>query len=162
MNSDFFTDLAITETIREEFARKLEITRMLVRDMQVSPVAHASVFRAKGGSVYVLIRSNNPMLLGDVMKIIRNMGAEADNFAPPSGVESYFTDHAIEKYRAVFPGKPVKNDAEELRYYRTLVPYNPALVQLARIRGELREYEPESRRWNVVKRLTYSKINTKE
>lgn len=162
MHADFFTDLAITETIREQFAKKIEITRMLVRDVQVGPVAHASVFRAKGGGAYVLIRTSNPMTLGDVTKIMRNMGIEVDNYLPPAGVENYFNDNAIRKYKEVFPGKRIQNDAEELRYYRTLVPYSPALVRIARIGGELREYEPESRRWNVIKRLTYSQVRAQE
>lgn len=161
MDSNFFTDLAITETIRERFAKKIEITRMLVRDIQVGPVAHASVFRVKGGNVYILIRGSNEMTLGEIIRIVRNMGAEVDDFVPPSGVENYFDDKALEKYKAVFPGKPL-GGSEELRYYRTLVPYTPALVRVARIRGELREYEPEARRWNVVKRLSYNKIDTKE
>lgn len=162
MNSDFFSDLAIMETVQEEFSKKLEITRMLVREVQVSPTAHASVFRVKGGGVYVLIRSINTLSLGDVQKIVRNMGIEADSFIPPNGVEAYFTDKAMEKYKSVFPGKPIKNDAEELRYYRTLVPYHPALIRVARISSEIREYDVQSRQWNAVKRLSYSKITAQD
>lgn len=160
MDSNFFTDLAITETIREHFAKKFEITRMIVRDIQVTATAHATVFRIKGGSVYVLIRSGAEMTLGDVKKVLRNMGVEPADFVPPSSVDTYFEDKAMEKYKEVFPGKRILNGAEELRYYRTLIPYTPALVHVNRIRGELREYEPQSRQWKLVKRLSYARIQT--
>lgn len=162
MDSDFFTDLAISETIREQFAKKFEITRMIVRDIQVGSVAHASVFRVKGGNVYTLVRSKTELTLGDIIKMLRNMGVEADDFAPPSGVETYFDDKALERFKEVFPGRRIVNDSEDLRYYRKLIPYTPALARVAQIRGELREYEPETRRWKIVKRLSYTRITTKE
>jgi hypothetical protein len=160
MESDYFSDLAITETIKEEFGMKLDITRMLVRNAQVSPVANASLFRAKGGAIYALVRSSNNQTLGDMKKLLRNMGIESDAFIPPGGIEDYFADKAIEKYKKVFPGKRINNDAEELRYYKTLVPYNPALARVAKIGGEIREYDPLTRTWYVVKRISYKKINT--
>lgn len=162
MNPDFFTDLAITETIREQFAKKLEITRMIVRDIQVGVTSHASVFRAKGGSVYALVRSNTELSLGDIMKILRNIGIDADHYVPPGGVTTYFEDKAVERFKEVFPGRRVMDDSEDLRYYRKLIPYTPALVCVSRIRGELREYDPQSRQWKVVKRLSYSKISATE
>ncbi len=161
MTSDFFTDLAVEESIREHFAKRFDITRMLVRDLQVSPVAHASIFKIKGGGLYTLIRSGHEMTLGDIKKIARNMGIEPDEFLPPAAVENYFDTAAIEKFKQVFPGKPITNTSEDLRYYRTLVPYTPALIKVARINGELREFKPETRQWQVIKRVSYSQISTK-
>lgn len=162
MSPDFFTDIAIAETIREQFAKKIEVSRMVVRDIQLSVTAHASLFRAKGGSMYVLIRASNPMTLGDVMKMLHGAGIEADEYVPPGGIVTYFGDKAVERFKEVFPGRRVMNDSEDLRYYRKLIPYSPALVRVARIHGELREYEPMSRQWKVVKLLHYSKIQTQE
>ncbi len=162
MNSDFFTDLAVEASIRDNFSKRVDITRMIVRDVQVGPVAHASIFKIKGGGVYALIRSASEMTLGDVMKIARKMGIDADEYIPPASVESYFDDKAIEKFKQVFPGKPITNTSDDLRYYRTLVPYTPALMSIARIRGELCEFKPETREWQVIKRLSYAKIDTKQ
>lgn len=162
MNSDFFTDLAITETIREHFAKKVEITRMIVRDIQTGTTAHASIFRVKGGHIYTLIRSSTELSLGDVTKMLKNMGVEVSDFSPPGGAGTYFDDKAVEKYKAVFPSKRIVSGTDELRYYRTLVPYTPALVQVERIHGELREYDPQVRKWHVIKRLTYAKIQAQE
>jgi len=162
MNSDFFTDLAVEASIRDNFNKRFDITKMIVRDIQVGPTAHASIFKIKGGGgVYALIRSASELNVGDVMKMARKMGVDADELLPPAGVDSYFDDKAIEKFRVVFPGKHITNNSEDLRYYRTLVPYTPALIKVARIRGELCEYKPETREWQVVKRLTYAKIDTK-
>ncbi|HEX6461929.1 MAG TPA: hypothetical protein VFZ58_01505 [Candidatus Saccharimonadales bacterium] len=161
MNSDFFTDLAVEASVRENFNRRIDITKMIVRDIQVGPASHASIFKIKGGGVYALIRSASEMTLGDVMKMARKMGIEAEECIPPAGVASYFDDKAIEKFKQVFPGKHITNNSEDLRYYRTLVPYTPALLSVARIGGELLEFKPQTREWQVIKRLSYAKIDTK-
>lgn len=162
MNSDLFTDLAITETINEHFLRKVEVSRMLVRDLQTGNTTHASIFRVKGGTIYALIRSVHSLTLGDVSRMLKNIGITPGEFVPPGSDPAYFDEKAIEKYKTVFPGKPIANGSPELRYYRTLVPYTPALVQVERIGGELREYDPLSRQWQVVKRLSYARIQAQE
>lgn len=160
MNSDFFTDLAVEASIRDNFNKRFDISKMIVRDIQVGTAAHASIFKIKGGGVYVLIRSANELSLGDVMKMARNMGIDIEECLPPAGIETYFNDKAIERFKQVFPGKHIMNDSDDLRYYRTLAPYTPALIKVARIRGELCEFAPETREWRVVKRLSYAKIDT--
>jgi hypothetical protein len=158
MNDDLYSDIALEETMSQQFHKKMDITRMIVRNMQVGVNAYASLFRVKGGAVYVLLRSTyQQMTVADVKRIVREMGLETSEMLPPAAVEEYFVMHATRRFKEVYPGRRDVSD-DDLRYYMTLVPYSPALLKVSKIKGEIKEYDPQARAWHVIKQMSYNHI----
>ena len=90
------------------------------------------------------------------------MGLKVSEFIPPNGVRDYFEDRAHVKFLEVFPGRMQISD-DDLRFYKTLIPYNPALAEVSEIRnGEIKEFNADTRgNWRVAKRFSYKRIIAK-
>lgn len=157
MNDAILDDLAIEKSCKERFGVSLDIAEVIARGVPVGVAARATVFATTTKQVYVFIVSQGGLVLDDVRKIISRMQAEADIFVPPYGEAEYFDRIGQAKFKTMFPGKPILSE-DDLRYYKNLAPYNPALVRLSKIKGELRGFEAESKTWRKVKDYTYSKI----
>jgi hypothetical protein len=157
MNDDIYTDIAIEESITKEFLIKLDIDRMFARGIKTAANAEASVFKAKGGAVYAYITGPEKQTAGEVHKMAHAIGLEYSEMVPPAGVEDYFVAQATRRFKEVYPGRRDIND-EDLRYYKTLVPYPIALLKVTKIKGEIRAFDPESQSWKVVKQMSYSQI----
>lgn len=157
MNDAILDDLAIEKSCKERFGVTVDVTEVIVRAVPVGVATRATVFVTANRQVYVYIASQSGMVLDDVRKIIRRMELEADIFVPPHGEAAYFDRIGRSKFKIMFPGKAIVGE-DDLRYYKNLAPYNPALVRLSKIKGEIRGFEVESKSWRKVKDYTYSKI----
>lgn len=159
MNQELLDEVAIERQCAKYFDLSLEIKEVIARAIPTSATSKATLFKA-GGHVYLYMTSQGVQLLDDVRKIVQRMGCEAEQFLPLHGETEYFDRIARDKFRAMFPGKPIVSD-EDLRYYKNLTPYNPALVRISRIKGELRGFDARSHVWRKVKDFSYSKISPK-
>lgn len=157
MTDEIYDDVRLERRCKEYFGVPLEVAEVVVRGLPVGVASQATVFKAKNGHVFVCIVAQSGQLLGDVQKIIQRMQCEAEEFLPPHGDGDYFRRIAEAKFKVMFPGKRVTSD-EDLRFYRGLAAYNPALVRLARVKGEIRGFEPSSRQWRKAKEYSYSRI----
>lgn len=61
------------------------------------------------------------------------MGLKAELYMPPKGQPHYFDDIGRMKFSEVFPGRKVITD-EDIVFYKTLAPYNPALVLISEVK----------------------------
>ena len=104
---------------------------------------------------------NAKLLLGDVKKIVSNMGLKAELFVPPKGQPHYFDDAGRDKFREVFPGRKHITD-EDIIFYRTLVSYNPALVLISEVKsGEVYRFDSDTAgNWRVAAKFAYRRIRT--
>jgi hypothetical protein len=159
MKEEIFEDVAIERTTKDKFGVSIDIAEVVVRSISVGIASKATIFKTTNGQVWLYIVSQSTQLLDDVQKIINRMNVEADLFAPPYGEADYFNRVGREKFKVMFPGKPVHGE-EDLRYYKKLALYNPALVRLTKIKGEIRSYDPQGKGWHKVKDYAYSKIKT--
>jgi hypothetical protein len=157
MNDAIFDDIAIEKSCKDRFDRTVDIADIIVRGVPVGVATKATVFVSAKGQVFCYIASQSSLVLDDVRKIIHRMQCEAEVFVPPHGEADYFERIGRDKFKVMFPGKPIVGE-EDLRYYKNLAPYNPALVLLSKIKGELRGFEVESKTWRKVKDYAYSKI----
>ena len=134
---------------------------MILRGVPVSRVADATVFLTKKKQLYVYISARSRLTLGDISKIVSRMGMKAELFLPPVGNPDYFNVIGREKFEQVFPGRTYVND-DELRFYRTLAPYNPALVLINEVKnGELFQYDSDTKSgWRLATRFAYRRIRT--
>jgi hypothetical protein len=159
MNEDIYSDLAIEQACKNKFGLSVDIAEVVVRGIPVGITAQATLFKTTNGQMFLYVTSQATQLLDDVQKIVSRMNLEAEHFLPPNNETEYFDRIGRDKFKGMFPGKPIASP-DDLRYYRNLAPYNPALVRIAQVKGEVRAYDPQSRTWHKAKNYAYSKIKT--
>ncbi|MDO4902202.1 MAG: hypothetical protein Q4A21_01435 [bacterium] len=154
-----YSDKNLEEFIQKHFEVKLKFDEVLARDMAVSYSAEATIFRAEKGKLYAFISGESRLTLGDIQKFLSKMNIKSAKIFPPNGQKKYFSERARLQFLEIFPSRHHISD-EELRYYKTRVPYNPALVEIAEIKdGELRCFNADSvGTWRTFKRISYKKI----
>lgn len=159
MNTEIYDDIALEQIAKAKFGVPFEIEHVILRNAPVSRVANATVFLTKSKQLYVYISGTSRLLLKDIKTIVSRMDLTAETYIPPKGRPAYFDDIGSEKFKTVFPGRhnPLP---EDLQYYRTLAPYNPALVQIREIKhGEIKQFDPDaSGGWRVGAKFTYRRI----
>jgi hypothetical protein len=159
MNEEMLGDIAIEKSCKERFGVSVDIAEVIVRGVQSGVASQSTIFKTTNGQVWLYVASQSALLLDDVQKIVNRMNVEAELFVPPHGETDYFARIGREKFKTLFPGKHITSE-DDLRYYKKLAPYNPALIRLSRIKGEIRAYNTQSKNWHKNREYNYSKIKT--
>jgi hypothetical protein len=161
MNADIYDDIALEAIALEHFGKRFDIEQVVARSIPTTHTTTASVFLTTKNQLYALVHGRAPLTLGDVRKIVKRMGLEAEAYLPPAHRPTYFDDIAVEKFKSVYPGRKDISDAD-LRFYRLSAPYNPALVLIAAVSdGVVRQFDPsDSTNWRVAAKFPYRKIKT--
>lgn len=161
MNSDIYDDIEIERMAKEKFGLGVEVRQVIVRAVPVSHTSEATVFLSTKNQLYALVSGKARLTLGDVRKMIIRMGMKAEYFFPPKGEPDYFDRIGNEKFHEVFPGRPILSK-DDTAFYRTLAPYNPALVQINEVKdGTIKKFDPDSKRdWRVAAEFSYRRIMT--
>lgn len=160
--SQYTHEMMLLEQIaKEHFGIDIEIRQLLANEIPVSYTGTASVFLTSKKQLYVYIHARSALLLGDVQKLVARIGLRAELYLPPKGQPTYFDDIAKAKFANVYPGRGNIKDSD-LRFYRTLAPYNPALVQINEVKnGEIKQFDTDaSKNWRVVTKFAYRRILT--
>lgn len=161
MNDAIYDDLALEQTAKKLFGMSVDIDKVIVRQIPVSRTATATVYLTAKKQLFAYIAAQSSQNLGDVKKIISRMGLKAELYIPPIGRPNYFDEIGQQHFRAVFPGRG-HITPQDLIYYRTLAPYNPALVQILEIpMGEIKQFDTDSHgNWRVAAKFAYRRIKT--
>lgn len=161
MNGEIYDDIALERAAKERFGLDVAITQVILRQVEVGRMATATVFLTKKKQLFVFIDGPSRLLLGDVKKIVTRMGLKAELYFPPKGQPDYFDAIALARFREVFPGRGHVTDAD-LLFYKTLAPYNPAMVLIGEVKnGEIYQYDSDARgNWRVVAKFAYRRIKT--
>lgn len=159
MNADIYDDMAIESIALEHFGKRFDIQQVVARSIPTTHTTTASVFLTTKNQLYALVHGRAPLTLGDVRKIIKRMGLEAEAYLPPAHQPQYFDNIAVEKFKSVYPGRHDISDAD-LRYYRLSAPYNPALVLVGAVTdGTIRQFDSsDSSNWRVAAKFQYRRI----
>lgn len=158
MDDQIYDDTIIERNIATAFGLKLNISDVIARDVSTGYTSTATVFKTSPNNIFVFIRSQGTMLLADVQKMLRGMNIDAESFVAPHGDDDYFKRIGVQKFKDMFPGKHIMSD-DDTRYYQTLAPYSPALIRVARIKGDIRSFHFESKIWRKVRDYSFSKIS---
>lgn len=161
MTDEIYDDMALERICKERFGLNVDIDQVIARQVEVSRVATATVFLTKKKQLLVYIDGRSRLLLGDIKKIIARMGLKAELYFPPKHQPDYFDTIGREKFREVFPGRGTITD-EDIIFYRTLAPYNPALVLISEVKnGEIYRYDSDAQGdWRVATKFAYRRIKT--
>lgn len=161
MRDEIYDDIALEQIAKEKFGLSVDIDTVIVRQIPVSHTGEATVFMTTKKQLFVYISAHSKLVLGDIKKIVTRMGLKAELYLPPKGEINYFDEIGRKKFKAVFPGRD-RVTAEDLVFYRTLAPYNPALIQIHEvIGGEIKQFDTDSSSsWRVVAKFAYRRIKT--
>ncbi len=161
MRDEIYDDLALERACKERFGLDMEIAQVILRDVEVSRTARATVFLSKKKQLLVYVHGHSKLLLSDIKKIVSRMGLKAELYFPPKNRPEYFDEVGREKFRQVFPGRGHIGD-DDLIFYRTLAPYNPALLLVGEVKnGEIYCYDSDTHGgWRVAAKFAYRRIKT--
>jgi hypothetical protein len=161
MRDEIYDDMALERICKERFGVDAEISQVILRSVDVSRSATATVFLTKKKQLLVYVQGHSRLLLGDVKKIVARMGLKAELFFPPKNQPDYFDIVGRDKFREVFPGRGHIGD-DDIIFYRTLAPYNPGLVLISEVKnGEIYRYDSDAKNdWRLAAKFTYRRIKT--
>src|SRR5690606_31158218 len=161
MNGEIYDDLALEQIVKERFGLDVDISQVIARQIPVSRTAQATVFLTSKKQLFAYVSGPSKLLLGDIKKIITRMGLKAELYLPPKGQPDYFDYIGEQKFKEVFPGR-TNVTSNDLIFYRTLAPYNPALVQISEVKsGEILKYDTDAATgWRLAAKFTYRRIKT--
>lgn len=161
MREEIYDDIALERIAKEHFGLNVAIDKVIARQVPVSHTGEATVFLTTKKQLFVFIHAKSKLVLSDIKKIVTRMGLKAELFLPPRGELNYFDDIGRQKFREVFPGRGHITN-EDLIFYRTLAPYNPALVQIQEVvNGEIRQFDTDSSSgWRPATKFAYRRIRT--
>ncbi|MDQ5982299.1 MAG: hypothetical protein QG549_296 [Patescibacteria group bacterium] len=94
------------------------------------------------------------MTLGDVRRVVKRMGMDAEAYYPPEMDVRYFTRFARKAFLSVYPGREIVNNSD-LQYYQNLALYSPALVRIGRVNGQIRRFNARAGSWQKLIDYTY-------
>ena len=159
MNPDVYDDMALEQIAKSRFGMSIDIDHVVVRAVPVSRVARATLFLTTKKQLLLYVTGTSRLLLSDIKKIVSRMGLTAELYIPTKAQPNYFDDIGTQKFKDVFPGRSHPSKAD-LQYYRTLAPYNPALVQISEVRtGEIKQFDTDAaNQWRVVAKFAYRRI----
>lgn len=156
-----YDELALERSVKERFGLDVDVRQTIVARIPVGHTAEATLFLTTKKQLYLSVEAQSKLLLSDITKIVSRMGLKAELYMPPKGRPQYFDDIGRSKFHAVFPGRThVSND--DIIFYRTLAPYNPALVLIAGVKnGEIYQFDSDtSGKWRVAAKFAYRRIKT--
>lgn len=161
MTEETFDELALERTCKDKFGLSVEIKQVIARRIPVSRTDTATVFLTKKKQLYVYIEAQSRVVFADVKKIVSRMGMKAELYLPPKGRPHYFDEIGKQKFSEVFPGRSHITESD-IAFYRTLAPYNPALVQVGEIKdGVIMQYDSDaSGGWRSAVKFAYRRIRT--
>ena len=161
MTDDIYSDMALEQVCKDRFGLDVDIAQVILREVEVSRTATATDFLSKKKQLLVFVQGQSRLLLSDIKKIITRMGFRAELYLPPKGRPDYFDEIGREKFRQVFPGRGSVTD-RDIIFYRTLAPYNPALVLISEVKnGEIFCYDSDAHgSWRIAAKFAYRRIKT--
>lgn len=147
--------------IKAKFDIDADMMQPIVYKVPVGLSVNATLFLNSRKQLYLFIDGQSKLLLSDVKKIVARMHLKAESFIPPKGNPTYFDDIGRAKFKEVFPGRS-NITASDILYYRTLAPYNPALVSIGEVIGnDVYQFDSDSAdKWRSSKKFSYRRLKT--
>lgn len=148
-------------TCQVYFGTSFHIQRIVASEVPTGTSSRSTVFETTKGDTYALCMADAPLTLGEVKQLIRGMGMKAETFLPPFNKPDYFAQYGRDAFLAAFPGRRLTSD-DDISFYMSLAPYSPALVKVAQVERELRQYVPIVNRWHKFVDYSYNRIKVQQ
>lgn len=154
-------ELALERKISELFGVDVDINQVIIGQIPVNRTSRATVFLNGKKQLYTYIEGQSKLQLADIQKIVSRMGLRAELYLPPKNHPQYFDEIGRDKFKEVFPGRSHTSE-DDIIYYRTLAPYNPALILISEVKaGLIYRFDSDSKSgWRVATKFAYRRIRT--
>ena len=161
MSNKMYDELALESAVRDKFGVDVDVRQIIVFRVSVSQTTEATLFLTTKKQLYLYIKGQSKILLGDVKKIVTRMGLKAELYLPPKGRPQYFNEIGRDKFCEVFPGRSHINNGD-IAFYKTLALYNPALVLISEVKdGHVYQFDSDARtKWRPTAKFAYRRIKT--
>lgn len=153
--------IAIEGLCKKGFGVDISVKQIITLNMPTSKGSVTTVFQDHRYTLYALCVASAPLALADVKQIMHGAGIEAETYLPPHGDPAYFANYGQKAFCAAFPGRKPINQ-QDTAFYQTLAPYNPALVRVSKIKGELRQYIAPTQRWQTAEECSYKRLQVQQ
>lgn len=160
MNEELLAEVNLEDDIRKHFLADIDVDALIALRIPVGRTAYATVFLTRRKQLYVYVSSQSALTLADVRKIINRMGMKADAYLPPKSRPNYFQEVGTAKFKETFPGRAVTNP-QDIAFYQTLAPYNPALVLISEVESGIYQFDPDSTSsWRLGVKFSYRRVQS--
>jgi len=147
----------IEKICKKYFGVDLLIENIILDDAPTSKNSITTVFKTNHDTIYALCTADDPLVLADVKNIVKSMGMKADVYLPPNADQDYFLRFGHKMFQDVFPNRKTRTN-QETSFYQTLAPYSPALVRIAKVDGEIRQYSKIGEKWYSALEFSYQRM----
>lgn len=156
-----FEAAAMERTIKDYFGVNADIRQWVLEKVSVGKNIDACLFLTSKKQLFLLINGSSDLVLGDIRKIVSHMGLKAEIYFPPRNRLHYFDEIGREKFHEVFPSRK-QISSDDIVFYRTLAPYNPALMLISEIKDSFVYcYDANAKNnWRPAVRFAYRRIKT--
>jgi len=161
MSDRIYNEITLERAIKETFGIDADVRQVIVFRVPIRHTAEATLFLTTKKQLYLYITGKSKLLFGDIKKIVLHMGLKAELYLPPKGRPMYFDEIGRNKFHDVFPGRSHINN-EDILYYKTLAPYNPALVLISEVKnGIVYQFDSDAiTNWRMAAKFAYRRIKT--
>ena len=120
---------SLESTCRALFGTSIKPKHILESNIPTRKSSYTTIFETTKGEIYALCIADTPLVFADVRRIIRDIDDGPVKYIPPQNNAEYFHAYGRQAFRDSFPGRTLNSD-DDISFYVSLAPYNPALVRL--------------------------------
>ncbi|MFZ1250588.1 MAG: hypothetical protein WAR37_04050 [Candidatus Microsaccharimonas sp.] len=159
--NDLYDDVSLERQIKAQFGVAAEVDSVIARRIPVGRSVEATLFLTTKKQLFLYVQGESRLLFSDIQKIVSRAGLRAETYLPPKGRPHYFEEIGTRKFQEVFPGRNVIHN-EDIAFYKTLAPYNPALVLIREVKtGVIYQYDSDTNGdWRQHSKFSYRRIKT--
>lgn len=145
----------IEKIAREKFATDLHVARVLFDDVRTGENSLSTIFETSDNRLYVLHEDSQPVTLAEVKHRMKLLGVEIGGILSPDGDKDYFDRRGRQIFMDMYPGRTEASDQEK-SFYSGQSEYNPAIMLVSSIPGEIKRYSSLSSDWKVADKFMNS------
>jgi hypothetical protein len=154
VDQEVTTAIEIEHASRVHFSYDFKVKQIIANDLETLKGSRTTVFETTDHKILAFCTSEESLELGDVKHIIRGMGLEASYYLPPAQYHGYFINYGKQAFASAFPGRQITSN-DNLSFYESLAPYNPALIKVHTIPDGVYGYIPALGKWYKAIDVTY-------
>lgn len=132
----------------------MQVTDVLFDDIQTGDNSYATIFRTADHKMFILHEDKDPITLFEVQRRMKLLGVKTRGVLSPLGDKTYFTNQGRQIFLQTYPGRTTATD-EEKSFYESQSLYNPAIMLVANIPGDLKHYSPRTASWKVIDKYNF-------
>ncbi len=159
-------EIILLETIKSQinqfFKLKLKPARIIAGEISLSRSITATIFLTENDKLFIYFKNDAKNNIREIKQILKKANLNIAKFLPLNNQTDFFNRQASIKFEQTYPGlKPVSEN--DLIYYKTLIRYDPVLIEIKSIKDDLiKVFDTNAKtNWRPYKKFNYNKVDIK-